>query len=61
MTEVRPSLICLRSWYSTIPDHTAVVFKDKKRILTENWMRSVTDLENISHPRELAVKMLFPF
>lgn len=44
----------------TIPDHTAVVFKDKN-ILTENWMRSVTDLENISHPRELAVKMLFPF
>ena len=42
----------------TIPDHTAVVFKDKKYTY---WMRSVTDLENISHPRESAVKMLFPF
>ena len=30
-----------------------------KNILTENWMRSATDLKNISHPRESAVKMLF--
>ena len=46
--ELVQTILTIRLWYLRI-----------KNILTENWMRSVTDLENISHPRESAVRMLF--